>query len=53
MRSMAKDAGRRPRPAASLATRCPAAAWDMQKFFYNVTKAGEVKYANLVQIERN
>ena len=29
------------------------AAWDMQKFFYNVTKAGEVKYANLVQIERN
>jgi len=25
----------------------------MQKFFYNVTKAGEVKYGNLVQIERN
>ncbi len=35
------------------AERCPTAAWDMQKFFYNVTKAGEVKYANLVQIERN
>ena len=29
------------------------AAWDMQKFFYNVTKAGEVKYGNLVQIQRN
>ncbi|MBK6751471.1 MAG: FAD-dependent oxidoreductase [Acidobacteria bacterium] len=26
------------------AERCPTAAWDMQKFFYNVTKAGEVKY---------
>ncbi len=30
----------------------------MQKFFYNVTKAGEVKYGptvtgNLVQIQRN
>ncbi len=35
------------------AERCPTAAWDMQKFFYNVTKAGEVKYDNLVQIERN
>ena len=36
------------------AERCPTAAWDMQKFFYNVTKAGEVKYgANLVQIQRN
>lgn len=35
------------------AERCPTAAWDMQKFFYNVTKAGEVKYGNLVQIERN
>jgi len=22
------------------AERCPTAAWDMQKFFYNVTKAG-------------
>ncbi len=35
------------------AERCPTAAWDMQKFFYNVTKAGEVKYGNLVQIERS
>jgi formate dehydrogenase (NADP+) beta subunit len=38
------------------AERCPTAAWDMQKFFYNVTKAGEVKYGaenNFVQIERN
>ncbi|MGH9947371.1 MAG: FAD-dependent oxidoreductase [Pyrinomonadaceae bacterium] len=35
------------------AERCPTAAWDMQKFFYNVTKAGEVKYDNFVQIERN
>ena len=35
------------------AERCPTAAWDMQKFFYNVTKAGEHKYANLVQIQRN
>ena len=40
------------------AERCPTAAWDMQKFFYNVTKAGSVKYgpANLgsmVQITRN
>ena len=26
------------------AERCPTAAWDMQKFFYNVTKAGEGKY---------
>ena len=26
------------------AERCPTAAWDMQKFFYNITKAGEVKY---------
>ena len=26
------------------AERCPTAAWDMQKFFYNVTKAGEVDY---------
>ena len=26
------------------AERCPTAAWDMQKFWYNVTKAGEVKY---------
>ncbi len=34
------------------AERCPTAAWDMQKFFYNVTKAGEVKY-NIVQITRN
>ena len=30
--------------AASPAERCPTAAWDMQKFWYNVTKAGEVDY---------
>ena len=35
------------------AERCPTAAWDMQKFWYDVTKAGEVKYGNFVQIERN
>ena len=38
------------------AERCPTAAWDMQKFFYNVTKAGEVKYGaenSFVQIDRN
>jgi formate dehydrogenase (NADP+) beta subunit len=40
------------------AERCPTAAWDMQAFWYNVTKAGSVKYGptvvgNLVQIERN
>jgi hypothetical protein len=40
------------------AERCPNAAWDMQKFWYNVTKASDVKYGptvtgNLVQIERN
>ncbi len=34
------------------AERCPTAAWDMQKFWYNVTKAGEIKY-NVVQITRN
>ena len=34
------------------AERCPTAAWDMQKFWYDVTKAGEVKYGNLVQIAR-
>ncbi len=39
------------------AERCPTAAWDMQKFWYNVTKAGEVKYGpsgsgNLVQITK-
>lgn len=34
------------------AERCPTAAWDMQKFWYNVTKAGSVKY-NVVQITRN
>ena len=38
------------------AERCPTAAWDMQAFWYNVTKAGEVKYGptfvgNLVQIQ--
>jgi NADPH-dependent glutamate synthase beta subunit-like oxidoreductase len=26
------------------AERCPTAAWDMQKFWYNVSKAGGVKY---------
>ncbi len=26
------------------AERCPTAAWDMQKFWYNVTKAGDLKY---------
>lgn len=36
----------------------PTAAWDMQAFWYNVTKAGEVKYGpevvgDLVQIQRN
>ncbi|MFL6375620.1 MAG: FAD-dependent oxidoreductase [Pyrinomonadaceae bacterium] len=40
------------------AERCPTAAWDMQAFWYNVTKAGEQKYGptvvgNLVQIARN
>ena len=42
----------------SQAERGPTADWDMQAFWYNVTKAGEVKYGpevtgNLVQIERN
>jgi formate hydrogenlyase subunit 6/NADH:ubiquinone oxidoreductase subunit I len=36
------------------AERCPTAAWDMQKFWYNVTKAGEVKYGVMVMVmERN
>ncbi|MCC7306711.1 MAG: 4Fe-4S dicluster domain-containing protein [Acidobacteria bacterium] len=40
------------------AERCPTAAWDMQAFWYNVTKADSVKYGptmvgNLIQIERN
>jgi formate dehydrogenase beta subunit len=40
------------------AERCPTAAWDMQAFWYNVTKAGDVKYGptvigNMVQITRN
>jgi ferredoxin len=40
------------------AERCPTAAWDMQKFWYNVTKAGSVKYGPngagaIVQITRN
>jgi NADPH-dependent glutamate synthase beta subunit-like oxidoreductase len=40
------------------AERCPTAAWDMQAFWYNVTKAGEVKYGpelvgTMVQITRN
>jgi len=39
------------------AERCPTAAWDMQAFWYNVTKAGHLKYGptvvgNLVQIAR-
>jgi formate dehydrogenase (NADP+) beta subunit len=40
------------------AERCPTAAWDMQAFWYNVTKAGHKKYGptvvgNVVQITRN
>ncbi|MGD9589522.1 MAG: FAD-dependent oxidoreductase [Pyrinomonadaceae bacterium] len=35
------------------AERCPTAAWDMQEFWYNVTKAGGVKYSQMVQITRN
>ncbi len=40
------------------AERCPTAAWDMQAFWYNVTKASGVKYGptvvgNVVQITRN
>ena len=40
------------------AERCPTAAWDMQAFWYNVTKAGSVKYGptvvgSMVQITRN
>ena len=35
------------------AERCPTAAWDMQQFWYNVTKAGSVKYGPMVQITRN
>ena len=40
------------------AERCPTAAWDMQAFWYNITKAGSIKYGptvvgNLVQIQRN
>ncbi len=40
------------------AERCPTAAWDMQAFWYNVTKAGTIKYGptvvgNFVQITRN
>jgi NADPH-dependent glutamate synthase beta subunit-like oxidoreductase len=40
------------------AERCPTAAWDMQAFWYNVTKAGSVKYGptvvgNVVQITRD
>ena len=35
------------------AERCPTAAWDMQKFFYNITKPGHVNYAPAtVQITR-
>ncbi|HTK27759.1 MAG TPA: 4Fe-4S dicluster domain-containing protein, partial [Pyrinomonadaceae bacterium] len=40
------------------AERCPTAAWDMQAFWYNVTKAGDEKYGptvvgSMVQITRN
>ena len=40
------------------AERCPTAAWDMQAFWYNVTKADSVKYGptmvgNMIQITRN
>ncbi len=40
------------------AERCPTAAWEMEKFWYNVTKAGSVKYGptvvgSVVQITRN
>ncbi len=40
------------------AERCPTAAWDMQAFWYNVTKADGRKYGptmtgNFVQIQRN
>ena len=40
------------------AERCPTAAWDMQKFWYNVTKAGQVKYGpngsgSMIQLTRN
>jgi len=40
------------------AERCPTAAWDMQAFWYNVTKAGHHSYGptvvgNVVQITRN
>ncbi len=34
------------------AERCPTAAWDMQKFWYNVTKAGEIKYETCQNQER-
>ena len=40
------------------AERCPTAAWDMQAYWYNVTKAGNMKYGptvigSMVQITRN
>ena len=40
------------------AERCPTAAWDMQAFWYNVTKAGSLSYGptvtgSMVQITRN
>jgi NADPH-dependent glutamate synthase beta subunit-like oxidoreductase len=40
------------------AERCPTAAWDMQAFWYNVTKAGSIQYGptvvgSMVQITRN
>ena len=31
------------------AKRCPTAAWDMQAFWYNLTKAGGVKYGPTVK----
>ncbi|HVF29467.1 MAG TPA: FAD-dependent oxidoreductase [Pyrinomonadaceae bacterium] len=40
------------------AERCPTAAWDMEAYWYNVSKAGSVKYGptvigSMVQITRN
>jgi len=33
------------------AERCPTAAWDMQQFFYNVTKAGKIWQEDLVIVK--
>ncbi len=49
-RIMAKDA-RGGLHCGLCAERCPTAAWDMQKFWYNIAKAGEIKYGNFVQIQ--